>query len=58
MLTHTSRCPACCHENEPENPQALEFPDDLDLVEVDLEEAESQLLVLNDPEGTFATIRF
>ena len=58
MLTHTSRCPACRHENEPENPQALELPDDLDLVEVDLEEAASQLLVFNDPEGTFATIRF
>ena len=57
MLTHTSRCPACRHENEPENPRALELPDDLDLVEVDLEEAESQLLVFNDPEGTFATIR-
>ena len=58
MLTHTSRCPACRHENEPENPRALELPDDLDLVEVDLEEAASQLLVFNDPEGTFATIRF
>ena len=58
MLTHTSRCPACRHENEPENPRALELPDDLDLVEVDLEEAESQLLVFNDPEGAFATIRF
>ena len=58
MLTHTSRCPACRHKNEPENPRALELPDDLDLVEVDLEEAESQLLVFNDPEGTFATIHF
>ena len=51
MLTHTSRCPACRHENEPENPRALELPDDL-------EEAELQLLMFNDPEGTFTTIRF
>ena len=26
MLAHTSRCPACRHENEPENPRALELP--------------------------------
>ena len=59
MLTHLSHCPACRHENKLENPRALELPDDLDLAEVDLEEAELQLLVFNDPEGTFfSTMRF
>ena len=38
--------------------RALELPDDLDLVEADLEEAELQLLVFNDPQGTCATLRF
>ena len=57
MLTHTSRCPACWHENEPENPRALELPEEFDL-EADLEEAELQLLVFSDPEGTFVTMRF
>ena len=57
MMTHTSRCPACRYENEPENPRALEIPQEFDL-EADLEEAELQLLVFSDPEGTFATIRF
>ena len=57
MMTHTSRCPACRYENEPENPRALELPQEFDL-EADLEEAELQLLVFSDPEGTFATIQF
>ena len=56
MPTHTSRCPACRHENEPENPRALELPGELHLIEADLEEAELQLLVFNDPEGTLATV--
>ena len=58
MMEHTSRCPACRHEHEPENPHALELPDDLDLIEADSEEAELQLLIVNDPQGTFATLRF
>ena len=58
MMEHTSRCPACRHEHEPENPRALELPDDLDLIEADSEEAELQLLIVNDPQGTFATLRF
>ena len=56
-MTHTSRCPACRYENEPENPRALELPEEFDL-EADLEEAELQLLVFSDAEGTFATMRF
>ena len=58
MLTHTSRCPACRHEHQPENPHALELPDDLDLIKADLEKAKLQLLIFNDPQGTFATLRF
>ena len=40
------------------NQKTLELPEELDLIEADLEEAELQLLVFNDPEGTFATMRF
>ena len=57
-MEHSSRCPTCCHEHEPENPRGLQLPDELDFLEEDLAEAELHLVVFSDPQGTFARLRF
>ena len=58
IIARTSRCVACRHEREPENPRALESPeDDLELLVGDLEEEEPiRIAILRT--GTFGINRF
>ena len=54
MVCHSSRCAGCRHENEPENPRALELPEDNVSLEVFVDDLESPIRFdIPDTQGKF-----